>query len=213
MEIDDDELMEIAIRDVSFQIKLHGENEKLKPKKQLSRSSTKVEHTKRLFNPRKDPTLLYLKLTGLTFDLNDFSFRLEPKESYSKLSPVFEGSGTLSIQEALIIVRVECYKERNKNKSERSYYPVLRLRDYEFDLDGIDLRFQETGFDWFLNYAISGFREIISDLLSQNMRDQVHQQIRDSLSQVNELFMNNPDFVLGLLRIHIDDLEEDTPVL
>ena len=141
--------------------------------------------------------------------MEDFSFRLEPKDAYSKFDPVFEGNGSLSIEEASIIVRVECYKERSKQRSGKPFHPVLRLREYEFELDGIDLSFQETGFDWFLNYAISGFRDIISDLVAQNMRDEVLQQIRVSLSQVNELFERNSDFALRILRIHIDDLDED----
>ena len=73
LEIDDDELLEIAIRDVSYQIQLHQAQDEIND---ADRGTSKEDHltplratsedlpnrARRRFNPRIDPTVLYLEI-------------------------------------------------------------------------------------------------------------------------------------------------------
>lgn len=211
MEIDDDELMEVAIRDVSYQIKLHGELEKdadagKNKKAQSEEANNQVSPHKRIFNPRKDPSIIDLKLTGLCLRLDDFTFRLEPNELHSLYDPVFEGNGSVAIEDASLTLLIECCKRRKSSK----YFPVLCLRDFDFDLKSIDIVFSETGYDWFLNTAILGFgKKILSETVAENTRDVVLEKVNSTVEKLNEMFETNSAAILNLLGIHIDDLDED----
>lgn len=226
MEIDDDELMEIAIRDVSYQIKLRKEKEE-KPDSEVhmtaadeyemsgaSLSSTRDDGARRRFNPRKDPTVIYLELTGLSCHLENFTFRLEPKDQQTQWDPVFgsiifQGTGSLKIEDAAIKLRMECCKERVQKLKSAELVPVLRLEEFDLKLHKVHMEFKETGFDWLLNKVISGFRDVISGIVEQNIRHQVLQQIHDALEHVNAFIEVNSDIVLKLLGITIEDLDEN----
>jgi hypothetical protein len=112
LDLDDDELLEIAIRDISYQIELCHSLEKGRGEigKKTSRhvtstfvnaskSTTDTTATdtitsllkKRRFNPRKDPTLLYFEITKLNCSLEDFAYRIEMLEPRSIFDPVFVG--------------------------------------------------------------------------------------------------------------------------
>lgn len=130
LEIDDDELLEIAIRDVSFQIQLHKAKEEgechtvtshaasasatvsVTPVPPSLTSAWNAERPR--FNPRVDPTVLYLEMKNLTLNLNNFLFRIEKNKKRTILDPVFEGRGMVSLQNITIRLRVECAKERVK---------------------------------------------------------------------------------------------------
>ena len=138
LEIDDDELLEIAIRDVSFQIQLQqkreeglvsdgddeGESLQPMPPRLVStstdsldarmRDSNSFEHARRRFNPRVDPTVLFLEMTNLTLHLDNFMFRIEKAERKSIFDPVFEGRAMVLLRNVSIRLRVECAKERVK---------------------------------------------------------------------------------------------------
>lgn len=136
LEIDDDELLEIAIRDVSFQIQLQQEREErsgsdldgaatsgpcreLKPPSMGSleaklKGSGSFEGVRRRFNPRVDPTVLFLEMTNLTLSLDNFLFRIEKSVRRTVFDPVFEGRGMVLLQNVSIRIRVECAKERIK---------------------------------------------------------------------------------------------------
>ena len=109
LEIDDDELMEIAVRDVSHQIQLRdardddseprsisNPNSRLLFRKESTKSSCnndEFEFFPRLrFNPRVDPTVLYLAIRDMTIRLEDFIFRVEMKEKKTICDPVFQVS-------------------------------------------------------------------------------------------------------------------------
>eukprot|EP00814_Leptocylindrus_danicus_P003565 CAMPEP_0116005884 /NCGR_PEP_ID=MMETSP0321-20121206/1417_1 /TAXON_ID=163516 /ORGANISM="Leptocylindrus danicus var. danicus, Strain B650" /LENGTH=511 /DNA_ID=CAMNT_0003474369 /DNA_START=112 /DNA_END=1647 /DNA_ORIENTATION=- len=226
LEIDDDELMEVAIRDVSYQIKLRKEKEERSDEAQktptgeyevasnVSLSIPREDYMRRRFNPRKDPTVIYLELTGLSCHLENFTFRLEPKDQQTQWDPVFgsiifQGTGSLKIEDAAIKLRIECCKERIQKLKSAELVPVLRLEEFDLKLHKVHMEFKETGFDWVLNKVISGFSDIISGIVEQNIREQVLQQMHDALEHINAFIEVNADIVLKLLGISIEDLDEN----
>lgn len=147
LEIDDDELLEIAIRDVSFQIKLQQQREESgvtaavtdvedsagcspmmpvspapplantlqsTPASSLVNSSSSLDSVRGRFNPRVDPTVLFLEMKNLTLNLDHFVFRIEKDLRRTVFDPVFEGRGMVALQNVSIRLRVECAKERVK---------------------------------------------------------------------------------------------------
>ena len=120
LEIDDDELMEIAIRDVSNQIQVRdsqgdgaerrssslsttaaasSSSNRLLFRRESSNSCYNNENTddfeffpRLRFNPRVDPTALCLAIRDMTIRLEDFMFRVELKEKKTICDPVFQVS-------------------------------------------------------------------------------------------------------------------------
>jgi len=126
LEMDDDELLEVAIRDISYQIELchslgKGRSDigkqtshQYKTSNFLASKSSKDASTadpiaslfkKRRFNPRKDPSLLYFEITKLNCSLEDFAYRIEMLEPRSIFDPVFIGKSRTGWS----------YSTRNKN--------------------------------------------------------------------------------------------------
>lgn len=226
LEIDDDELLEIAIRDVSYQIQLHKELEEKGPDLNdtadalnLSKSSASClqsslsgsasfEETPSRFNPRVDPTVLFLEMKNLTLHLDRFRFRIEKGERRTIFDPVFEGCGTVSIQNLSILVRIECARERIGKVGSASTAPVLLLRELEVEIENVRLSVQETGADWLLNKAVKGFSENITEVVESNLKEQIEEQTKLALEQLNSYFLVNQDILLNLLGISLDDLEE-----
>lgn len=242
LEIDDDELLEIAIRDVSHQIqlqkhKLEDQSDELdspsdkkwpeeskeiraRHRKFTQRQSTSfdidIRHTfssesqhERRFDPKKDPTVLYLSMSQLTCCLNDFTYRLEPSKRMSMFDPVFEGVGTLSIKNASIKLRIECRKERIKKLGEEVTVPILQLQELHVGLEQVNFGFKETGADWLLNKIVSNFTRGITNLVRDNMKEQISLSISEVLDHLNRYIEVNPDLMLKILGITIDDLEEN----
>jgi hypothetical protein len=226
LEIDDDELLEIAIRDVSYQIQLHKEmEEKAKPtelhlddlvvskssgsfmQSSLSNSAS-FEETVSRFNPRVDPTVLFLEMKNLTLHLERFRFRIEKSEKRTIFDPVFEGCGTVSIQNLSLLVRVECARERIGKVGSVKSAPVLLLRELEVEIENVRLKVEDTGADWLLNKAVKGFSENITDVVESNLKEQIEEQTKLALEQMNSYFLVNQDILLNLLGISLDDLEE-----
>jgi hypothetical protein len=228
LEIDDDELLEIAIRDVSYQIQLQEEREVAGEEKgseedysisgfpasplqetlshNVSQGSDSVRHR---FNPRVDPTVLYLEIKNLTFHLDNFKFRIEKHEDRRTVfDPVFEGSGSLLVRNVSIKVRVDCLKECSKVRGRDFSVPVLQLRELDVNLERVSLKVQDTGADWLLNKVVKGFEDNITQIMAVNLSDQVRDQIDLALENLNSYFQVNPDLILELLGISIDDLEE-----
>ena len=240
LEIDDDELLEIAIRDVSHQIQQqkNRDNEdkeiaivadknwsedskeiRARYKKFTQRESATIdvdirhsfssEPNERRFDPKKDPTVLYLAMSQLTCCLDDFTYRVEPSKRISMIDPVFEGIGTLSIKNASIKLRIECRKERIKKFNEEFTVPVLQLQELHVGLEQVNFRFKETGADWLLNKIISNFTNNITQLVRENMKEQISLNINEILDNLNRYIEVNPDIMLKILGITIDDLEEN----
>lgn len=238
LEMDDDELMQLAIRDVSYQIKLQEESEKSKDdatremrdeanfmsssfiQESPSDVSTSFgngaevdEKAAWRYNPRKDPTLLYIELLNMTFALNDFLFRVEPAERSTIFDPVFEGYGSLMIKNVSIKLRLECRKERIQKLDTEVFVPALQVETLEVALEKVKFRFKSTGADWLLNGLVKGFREVISDVVETKTKEAIVQQIEETIVNVNAYLADNPDLLLNVLAIDIDDLEENVVYL
>lgn len=234
LEIDDDELLEIAIKDVSYQIQLQkmredkedghvdsedsGETELVPPsfsgssvEVRIDETSSSMDGLRHRFNPRIDPTVLYLDMKNLTLRLDNFMFRIEKNEK-TLLDPVFEGKGSLTIQNVSIRVRVECAKERiRKTALGETFAPVLVLRDLETSLEQVKLRVRDTAFgsDWLVNKAVLAFGDDITKVVGENLREQVHQQAKAALENLNSYFLVNPNLLLDLLGISMEDLDDN----
>jgi hypothetical protein len=220
LEIDDDELLEIAIRDVSYQIQLHQEQdgnvEMVKESKEddpIFPSDASVGPTKRFrrFNPRLDPTILYLEIKKLTFNLENFIFRIEKPESKRTIfDPTFDGSGSVLVRNVSVRMRVECVKDYvcSKLTNEEVCVPVLQLQDFEVSLEQVKLHVQNTGADWLLNKVVDGFGDRFTEIMAANLQEQIRMQIEEALRNMNDYFVSSPDVLLTLLDISLDDLED-----
>jgi hypothetical protein len=239
LQIDDDELLEIAIREISHQIQMQKINE---DGHELGDTDWPEEGGKicemheayigkgvsfdvdicntisiesnatgngRRFDPCKDPTVLFLGMNQLTCCLDDFSYRLEPAESNSIFDPVFEGVGTLAIKNASVRIRIECRKERIRKLGKEVTVPVLQVQELEIGLEEVKFEFKETGVDWFLNKIVSNFSDKITALVRENLQEQISLTLGNTLETLNSYIEVNPDVMLKVLGITIDDLEEN----
>ncbi|CAJ1936223.1 unnamed protein product [Cylindrotheca closterium] len=232
LEIDDDELLEIAIKDIAYQIRLNAGK---KPERNSSngestdeaaianflpsitssfssapdllKKTSSSESLGRRFNPRDDPTVLYLEIKMLTFHLEKFFFRIEKEENRRTIfDPVFEGCGNLLVRNVSIKLRVECLKTQSQGPN--SAIPILLLRELDVQLEKVKLEVRETGADWLLNKVVQGFEDSITEVVATNLEDQVREQVDLILDNLNSYFEVNPAIVLGLLGISMDDLAE-----
>jgi len=236
LEIDDDELMQIAIQDVSFQIQLQKDREEGtecvlkdasiekgrrgegKDGRSLLHTQVSIRNlhnaqfssqTRKRFNPRKDPTVLFLEMKKVTCMLNDFVFRVEQKAPSSVFDPVFEGLGSLKIQNLSIRLRVECRKERINKLETEVTVPVLYLQELDIQLEQVKVKFKDTGADWILNKITRGLRDNITEVVTMNVKEEIGEQIQVALEHLNSYIEVNPDLMLTILGITIDDLEEN----
>lgn len=233
LEIDDDELLEIAIKDVSYQIQLQKMREEKDGKVdsedssetdlvppsfsgssvevRISETSSSMDGLRQRFNPRIDPTVLYLDMKNLTLKLENFMFRIEKNEK-TLLDPVFEGKGSLTIQNVSIRVRIECAKERiRKTALGETFAPVLILKELVTSLEQVKLRVRDTAFgsDWLVNKAVHAFGDDITKVVEENLQEQVHQQAKAALENLNSYFLVNPNMLLNLLGISMEDLDDN----
>lgn len=246
LDIDDDELVEIAIRDISYQIQLQNEIDKQGNRGDVDRSQgnwpeeasqicarherqlpipqpssyevdvcntfsidTKPSNNARQFDPRKDPTILFVSIKKLTCSLDDFNFRIEPLVQKTIFDPIFEGGGSLAIKNASIKLRIECRKERIQKLGEEVTVPVLQLQEHDVGLEEVKFKFQETGVDWVLNKIVSNFSDKITQIVIDNLKDQIALSINAALENLNKYIEVNPEIMLKILGITIDDLEEN----
>lgn len=201
--VSDFELLETAIREVSHQIQLQKERDEEGVEVILQTSpSTKS------FNPKQDPTVLYLDIRNLTLLLEDFGFRVEKGEPLTIFDPVFEGSGSISVENVSITLKVEVKKERVLQLGVETPRPVLQLAQFEVDLENVKLEFKETGADWILNAVLKGFSTQITEIVEDNLKSQIVNQVHVLLEQVNCFIDANPDLLMTTLGITMKDLEE-----
>jgi hypothetical protein len=224
LEIDDDELIEIAVRDVSYQIQLQAERDALEEEKEtkddhnpviyrqplLTRNSDVSDrHLQHRFNPRVDPSVLYLEIQNLTFNLHKFLFRIEKHEDRRTIfDPVFEGSGSLMVQNVSIKLRVECVKDYVKQMGRKRAVPLLQINELDVQLEKVQLSVKDTGADWLLNKVVKSFEGNITQILATNLNEQVRAQLQLALENLNGYSAVNPNVILGILDISLDDLEE-----
>ena len=221
LEIDDDELLEVAIRDVAYQIEAKDKQEN--PEHEIIFSTSSVgfsssdlsKSPKHRFNPRVDPTVLFLEIQKLTFNLENFLFRIEKHEQKRTIfDPVFEGKGSILVKNVLIKLRVQCFKgycaKQVGRKTKQVPYPSLQLVDLDVSLEQVHLLVKETGADWLLNKIVDGFGDKFSEIISANLCEQVRKQVEEALGNLNGYFEENPEVLLGVLDISLDDLDELT---
>jgi hypothetical protein len=255
LQIDDDELLEIAIRDISYHIQLQKRMEDesssttdtpipddgydynqfhvaqststipQNPTIALRRSSSSSfdgparQHNRRRFNPRIDPTVLFLEIKRLTLNLDNFFFRIEKSNDKKTIfDPVFAGRGMLSLQNISIRLRVECAKERTKQPlsgSSGGYIdiitPILQLRQLDVSIQKLSMIVKDTGFgsDWILNKAVEVFEEKLTEVVTTNLKDQIQEQVQNVLESLNSYFLINPNLLLNVLGVSMDDLDEN----
>ena len=255
LQIDDDELLEIAIRDISYHIHLQEREERKKsqashcadylphvatarcvsestssgssqsqnhqqfiPRQQSSTSSvdgaTALSHSQRRFNPRIDPTILFLEIKRLTLNLDNFHFRIEKSPDRKTIfDPVFAGRGMLSLKNISIRLRIECAKERviRPEFSMEIVTPILQLRSLEVSLEKLTTTVKDTGFgsDWILNKAVEVFEDKLTEVVESNLKDQIEEQVQSAIGSLNSYFLVNPNVLLSLLDVSMDDLEEN----
>jgi hypothetical protein len=234
LELDDDELLEIAVRDVSYQIQLQKDRddgfavsdsnssstEALSPasvfrartEAKLDRLSS-FESDDHRFNPRLDPTILFLEIKKLTLNLDNFSFRIEKDETKTIFDPVFEGRGMVSLRNISIRLRVEVAKERVKKTDFDAEIssPILQLRELEVKIENVTMTIHDTGFgsDWIVNRAVEVFQTDITNVVQENLKEQIHSQIKNAIDSLNSYSVVNPNLLLSLLGISMDDLDEN----
>ena len=237
LQLDDDELLEISIREISHQIQKQKTNADDIEDENWSEESRRVQNMHqdyigngisfdvdicntlsidsnstsrgRRFDPRKDPTVLYLGMNQLTCCLDDFTYRLEPATSNNIFDPALEGIGSLAIKNASIKIRIECRKERITKLGEEITVPVLQLQELEVGLEKVRFRFKETGVDWVLNKVVNNFSGKITQIVRENLKEQICLTIENALGTLNRYIEVNPDIMLKILGISIDDLEEN----
>ena len=224
LEIDDDELLEIGIQDISYHIQLH--------EKKSSRGAAPVSHSmgdlfasdslgsqatepllpctsshgeRQRFNPRIDPTVLFLEIRNLTLNLDNFFFRIEKSVRKTIFDPIFEGRGMLSLHNVTIRLRVECAKERVKsaNPGTNISTPILQLRNLDVKLDKLEMTVKDIGFgsDWVLNKVIEVFEHKLTEIVECNLREQIHEQAQNAIENINSYFLINPDLLLNLVSV------------
>ena len=200
--ISDFELLETTIREVSQQIKMQKEREEdgkfepLPPKR-----------TKR-FNPKVDPTVLCLDIKNLTLLLNDFGFRVEKGEPLTIFDPVFEGCGSITVKNVSITLKVEIQRDRVFRDGLETPRPVLRLSKFEVGLEKLKLEFMETGADWLLNAVLKGFSHKITEIVEENLKEQIVNQVHTLLEQINGFIDTNPDLLMHVLGVTMADISE-----
>ena len=205
--ISDFDLLETIIREVSYQIQLQKEREEKGIHTVFHPQSSK-KHTPKQFNPKLDPTILFLDIKNLTLRLEEFGFRVEKGQPLTIFDPVFEGHGNITVKNVSIALKVEVKKERVFRDGLESARPVLQLAEFDIHLEKLKLEFMETGADWILNAVLKGFSYQIAEIVQDNLKEQIGAQVHTILDQANDLLNTNPDILMNALGIKVSDLDE-----
>ena len=173
--ISDIEFFEAAIREVTVQIQLQKEREDYKV---LHPHPPQSMHQH--FDPKSDPTVIFLDIKNLTLRLEEFGFRVE-KAQPKLFDPVFEGRGSITVKNVSITLRVEVKKEAIMLDGREAFRPVLDLSKFEIRLERLKLSFRETGADWLWNALMKGFRNQITDIVQINLRENIEKQVQQNV--------------------------------
>jgi len=212
----DFDLLEMAIKEVSYQIKLQLEREEdgidINATSRVSEPprAKKIlpSPKKKRFNPRVDPTVFFLEIKNLSLNLDEFTFRVEKDKPVTIFDPVFEGAGSLAIRNVSLIIKVEIRKERVVKRGHERPRPVLQLDKLDVQIERIRLSFKETGLDWILNQVLKGFRDQVTGIVQHNLKDQIVNQVHILLEHANGFIDANPEQLTKILGITMDDIEE-----
>ena len=160
------------------------------------------------FNPKVDPTILFLEMKQLSLHLDKFEFQIE-KLDKTIFDPSFVGWASLSVENVSIKVRVECRKHKIQKLGQTLAVPVLQCQELGVSLGKVFFQVKDTGADWVLNKAVEHFSASITEVVETNLREQVQEQLNFALENLNSYFAVNPDLMLSILGITMDDLEEN----
>ncbi|KAL3796710.1 hypothetical protein HJC23_010010 [Cyclotella cryptica] len=207
--ISDFEFTQLAVREVSRQIHLQSRIEdNAPPIRRTSKKASPTSSPRKPFIPQIDSTVLLLDIKNLTLHLNEFIFRVEKGENKTIFDPVFEGAGSLTVKNVSISLRIEAKKELVMKNGCRIERPLLQLASFDIRLEKLVISFKETGADWILNTVLKGFRDQITRVVEDNVREQIKNQVLIALEHVNGLFDTNSELLLKILGTTLDDLEE-----
>lgn len=171
------------------------------------------ESARRRFNPRVDPTVLFFEIKKLSLRLEDFFFRIEKAEHKTIFDPIFEGRGALSIENISLKIRVYIARQsvERSGLSLEMPRPALKLSQLEVGLDNVFLKVRDTGFgsDWLLNRVVSAFAKDLTDMVKTNLKEEIQSQVGSAMDNLNSYLLVNPDMILDLLGISVDDLGDN----
>ena len=70
----------------------------------------------------------------------------------------------------------------------------------------VKLEVKDTGLgsDWVLNRAVAVFADNITKVVEANLRDQIHEQIKSAIENLNSYFVLNPNMLLNILGISME---------
>ena len=88
---------------------------------------------------------------------------------------------------------------------------ILQIQELDVGLESMDLKVKDTGFgsEWLLNRAVDVFGDNITKVVEENLKDQILEQSRIAIENLNSYFLVNPNMLLTMLGISMDDLEEN----
>lgn len=206
----------MAIKEVSYQIKLQLEREgngiDINATSRVSEPTRAkkipTSPKKKRFNPRVDPTVFFLEINNLSLNLDEFTFRVEKDKPVTIFDPVFEGAGSLAIRNVSLVIKVEIKKERVVKRGHERPRPVLQLDKLDVHIERIRLSFKETGLDWILNQVLKGFRDQVTGIVQDNLKEQIVNQVHILLEHANGFIDANPEQLTKILGITMDDIEE-----
>ena len=79
-------------------------------------------------------------------------------------------------------------------------------------MEKLSMTVKDTGFgsDWILNKAVEVFEEKLTEVVVTNLKDQIQEQlVQNILESLNSYFLINPNLLLNVLGISMDDLDEN----
>lgn len=202
--ITDFEFTQIVIREVSSNIELHTGDENPIGADNGCDAKPHFVGPFKPFNPKIDATVLLLEIKNLTLHLDEFTFRVEKGQNATIFDPVFEGAGSLTVKNVCISLKVEVKKAVKIGS--RTEKPVFQLEMFDISLEKISIMFKETGADWVLNTILKGFRDQITQVVQENVKEQIKKQVQIALQHLNDMFDANPDLLLTILGTNLDDL-------
>ena len=108
------------------------------------------------------------------------------------------------------MLRVECRKDRVDTQMGDRVVPRIHLQEFEVRIEKVLLSFKETGADWLFNSLVSNFSGSITAIVRLNLKNQLLRTINATIASINSYIEANPEVLLKLLGITLDDLDMNT---
>jgi hypothetical protein len=120
------------------------------------------------------------------------------------------GISSLVIKNASIMIRVECRKDRVDTQMGDRVVPRIHLQEFDVRIEKVQLSFKETGADWLFNSLVRNFSDSITAIIRLNLKNQLLKTINATIAGINSYIEANPEILLKLLGITLDDLDMNT---